>query len=80
MAPGLIEQTSTSASGTSLRNASRAAAFFRSMLRERLLRFTFMKTAPMPGVLKGVTLRVTSPSRDSTLMTSAPMSPMICVA
>src|ERR1700730_12881278 len=71
--------TSTSDFFASARQASRAASFLRSSTIERLLRLVLRKMDPMPGFLYGQALRITSPSGDSTLITSAPKSPRICV-
>ena len=69
--------TNTSAVSTRRRIASRAAGFFRSIARLRLLRLRLAKYAPIPGVRDGPIRRVESPSVVSTLMTSAPMSPSV---
>src|SRR5580704_4075411 len=77
---GRIECTKTSAPSISRHNASAAAGFLRSSTSERLLRLSPMNSAAMLGERAGPVWRGASPSGASILMTSAPMSPSICVA
>src|SRR5580704_430870 len=77
---GRIECTKTSALAISRHNASAAAGFLRSSTSERLLRLSPMNSAAMLGERAGPVWRGASPSGASILMTSAPMSPSICVA
>src|SRR6202000_2596817 len=55
-------------------SAAAPRSCFRSSTMLRLLRFRCRKIALMPRCLHGPTPRVVSPSRDSILHTSAPMS------
>src|SRR4029077_918613 len=77
---GRIEWASTSAPAISRHSASAAAGFLRSSTSERLLRLSPMNSAAMLGERAGPVWRGASPSGASILMTSAPMSPSICVA
>src|SRR5262249_44435530 len=61
-------------------SAAMAAGFLRSSTSERLLRLSPMNSAAMLGERAGPGWRGASPSGASILMTSAPMSPSICVA
>src|SRR5688572_5194852 len=60
--------------------ASRPAGFFMSRTMLRLLRSMVRKSGPMPGLRPLPFWRSVSPLSLSTLITSAPRSPMICVA
>ena len=70
----------TSAVSISRRSAAWPSSVFRSRTMLRLLRLMCMNSAPMPGLRIGPILRDPSPCGDSTLITSAPMSPRIWVA
>ncbi|CFN64925.1 Uncharacterised protein [Bordetella pertussis] len=61
-------------------SASRPAGFFRSRAMLRLLRLACRKMPPMSAWRPGPIPRTLSPAGGSTLMTSAPRSPSICVA
>jgi hypothetical protein len=78
-APKRIEWTNTSAVSMSFRSAARAFGCFKSRTTERLLRLRLRKYEPMAGLRASPMWRVVSPSGASTLITSAPMSPRICV-
>src|SRR6476660_4740871 len=69
----------TSASRISRRSAVLPASERRSSTTLRLPRFTFTKTPLIPGAGPTEMKRVLSPSGGSILITSAPMSAMICV-
>src|SRR6478752_7292692 len=69
----------TSACRTSARRASRPASLRRSNTTLRLPRLTLTNTPLIPGSGPTEMNRVLSPSGGSTLITSAPMSAMICV-
>src|ERR1700754_3147930 len=69
----------TSASSKSARSAVTPSSERRSSTTLRLPRFTFTKTPLIPGAGPTEMKRVLSPSGGSILITSAPMSAMICV-
>lgn len=62
---------------TIARRMSRSIFAFRSRMTLRLLWLLARNRAPIPSLRRGPMARVTSPSGDSTLMTSAPMSPKL---
>src|SRR5215218_1155804 len=72
--------TKTSAVSINFKNASRPPGVFRSSVTLRLLRFMFKCIADMRGLRRGPVSRFGSPACVSILITSAPMSPRICVA
>src|SRR3954471_18902424 len=72
--------TRTSARFTSARTALRPSSCLRSSTMLRLLRLVCRNIAPMPMFRAGRMKRVESPCGGSTLTTSAPNSPRICVA
>src|SRR5258708_3972372 len=76
MTPGRMLSTSTSAWATSLRAADRSPEHFRSSEMPRLLRLTAWKTALSFPIQPGPNFLPSSPSGGSTLMTSAPISPL----
>src|ERR1700757_235782 len=69
----------TSAVSTSPRSACVPASVCRSSTTLRLPRLTLTNTPLMPGAGPTEMYRVLSPCGGSTLITSAPMSAMICV-
>src|SRR5690348_419450 len=69
----------TSASTTSARSAVLPSSVRRSSTTLRLPRLTLTNTPLIPGAGPTEMKRVLSPSGGSILMTSAPMSAMICV-
>src|SRR6201988_5371119 len=74
-----MEWMKTSASSTSARSAVLPTSVRRSSTTLRLPRFTLTKTPLRPGAGPTEMKRVLSPSGGSILITSAPMSAMICV-
>ncbi len=79
-AAGRMLWTKTSAVSTSRNSASRPGPLLRSSVMLRLLRLTARCIADMPLLRRGPVSRFGSPAGDSTLITSAPMSPRIWVA
>src|ERR1700737_93129 len=79
MALARMEWMKTSASNVSARSAVLPSSDRRSSTTLRLPRLTFTKTPLIPGSGPTEMWRVLSPSGGSILMTSAPMSAMICV-
>src|SRR5262245_37453684 len=73
-----MEWMKTSASSTSARSAVLPASERRSSTTLRLPRFTFTKTPLIPGAGPTEMKRVLSPPGGSILITSAPMSAMLC--
>src|SRR6476620_8725538 len=80
IAAGRMLVASTSADFVSSSSNSAPAADFRSMTMLRLLRLRPRNSGPRPCSPFGPSVRVESPPGASTLMTSAPRSPSICVA
>src|SRR5215218_1469396 len=74
-----IEWMNTSARSMSARSAVLPASVRRSRTTPRLPRLTLTNTPPIPDSGPTEMKRVLSPCGGSTLMTSAPMSAMICV-
>src|SRR6202022_62464 len=79
MALARMEWMKTSASNVSARSAVLPSSDRRSSTTLRLPRLTFTKTPLIPGSGPTEMWRVLSPSGGSILMTSAPMSAIICV-
>src|SRR6478736_10162109 len=80
IAAGRMLVASTSADFASSSSSATPAADFRSMTTLRLLRLRPRNSGPRPCSPFGPSVRVESPPGASTLMTSAPRSPSICVA
>src|SRR6201999_2142594 len=79
MALARIKWMNTSAVSIRARNAHAPASVCRSSTTLRLPRLTLTKTPLMPGAGPTDMYRVLSPCGGSTLITSAPISAMICV-
>src|SRR5215216_369859 len=78
--PGLRFVTNTSLLSSRSRKAAFPTGLLRSSTIDRLLRWRFNAVPDSCGWRPPPMVRLLSPSRVSTLMTSAPRSPRICVA